>query len=440
MRKSLPYRRNYLAGRTSVQMKQFIIIGNSAAGISAIEAIRKRDKESKITVISDEDYPAYCRCLISYYLAGEVKEDKLFYRPEDFYKEKNIELLLNKKVVRVDPKKNRVALEDKSSLGYDALLIATGASPKFPETPGIKKRGVFGFRTIKDAKEIEGLLPVTKTACVLGGGLIGLKAAYALKKRKVEVKVIIKSRQVLSQMLDFEAADMVRKKLEENGVDIVLGQDVLEVIGNGDIRAVKLESGKAVGCSLIIVGKGVQANVGLVKDSEVKLNEGIIAGNLLSSSVPNIYTAGDCAESFDLTVGRHAVNALWPIAVEQGKIAGANMAGDNINYVGSLGMNSLEFFGLAVVSLGLYKPIELDSSFSELKICDLKTNLYKKLVLRDNVIVGAVLVGDIKNSGVFLRLIREKIDVSSLKDKLLQENFGFPDIRDLVQDKENIYV
>lgn len=422
-------------------MKQFVIIGNSAAGIAAVEAIRKKDRESKIVVISDEDYPAYCRCLISYYLAGEVKEDKLLYRAENFYKENNLELWLNKKVNRVAPKKNRIIFEDKNQLSYDYLLIATGASPKFLQIPGIKKRGVFGFRTVRDVKDIEGLLPVTKTACVLGGGLIGLKAAYALKKRNIEVKVIIRSKQVLSQMLDFPAAGFIQRRLEENGIEILLGQDVKEIIGNGDIKAVKLDSGKVLGCSLVIVGKGVSANIDLIKETEIKVNEGIIANGLLQTNIPNIYTAGDVCESFDLTLGRSSVNALWPVAVEQGKIAGANMAGESINYEGSLGMNSIEFFGLPVISLGIYKIKEQESSgFEELKISDVKNNLYKKLILKNNLLVGAILVGDIKNSGVFLRLIKERIDVSSFKNRLLKADFGYPDIMDFVKEKEKIYV
>ena len=421
-------------------MKQFIIIGNSAAGISAVEAIRKKDKESKIIVISDEDYPAYCRCLISYYLAGEVKEDKLLYRPEHFYKENNIELLLNKKVSRVDPKKNRLTLEDKSQLSYDSLLIATGSSPKFPTTTGIKKGGVFGFRTIKDVREISGLLPVTKNACVMGGGLVGLKAAYGLKKRNVEVKVVVKSKQILSQMLDLQAASFVQRRLEDNGIEILTGEDVSEIIGNGDIKAVKLDSGKAFACSIVIVGKGVEPNIDLIKDTEIKINEGIIAHNMLQTNVPNIYTAGDVCESFDLTIGRLSVNALWPVAVEQGRIAGVNMAQDAITYDGSLGMNSIEFFGLSVISLGIYKINQEDSSFTELKYCDEKMNLYRKLILHNNILVGAVLVGDIKNSGVYLRLIRERIDVASFKERLLKESFGYPDIIDFIKEKEKFYV
>jgi len=421
-------------------MKNYLIIGNSAAGIAAIEAIRQRDKESKIIVISNEDYPGYCRCLISYYLAGQIKEDKLLYRKENFYQENKIELLLNKKVSRVDPKKNRVVCEDKSQISYDQLLIATGASPKFPETPGVKKKGVFGLRTIKDVKEIDGLLPVTRAATILGGGLVGLKAAYALKKRGIDVKVVIKSEQILSQMLDFEAASFVQKRLEENGIEVVLGEDVKEIIGEGDIRAVMLEAGRAFESSLIIVGKGVSPNIDLVKETQIKVNQGIIVNQFLQTNVENIYASGDVAQAFDLTTGKQAVHALWPIAVAQGRIAGANMAGDTISYDGSLGVNSIEFFGLATVSLGIYKREKGDTAFEELKKSDTKSGVYKKLILKDNLLLGAILVGDIKASGVFLRLIREKIDVSTIKDKLLGENFGFPDLLDLVKDKEKIYV
>lgn len=421
-------------------MKQFIIIGNSAAGIAAVEAIRKRDNESKITVISDENHSSYCRCMISYYLAGEVKEDKIIYRPDDFYRQNNVELILGKKVARADPKKNRLTCDDKSQLGYDGLLIATGACAKFPEIKGIKKSGVFGFRTIKDAQEISGLLPVTKTACVLGGGLIGLKAAYALKKRNIDVKVVIKSKQVLSQMLDVESALLVLRRLQEHGIEVILGQDAVEVIGEGAaVQAVKLDSGKAIGCTMVIVGKGVSPNTEIVKETQVKYNEGIITNESLQSNIPNIYAAGDVCESIDLTLGVPGINALWPVAVEQGKIAGGNMAGGDLKYDGSVGMNSLEFFGLPVVSLGIYKSGE-GAPLEELKSSDPKENLYKKLILKDNRLIGAILAGNIKNSGIFLRLIRERVNISGFKDKLLEGNFGYHVIKDLLKDKEHLYV
>ena len=421
-------------------MKNFLIIGNSAAGISAIEAIRSLDAQSKITVISDESYPAYCRCLISYYLAAAVKEGNIFYRPDNFYKENNVELILSKKVSRVDPKRNRVVCEDKTQFNYDTLLIATGARPKFPDVKGIKKSGVFGFRTLKDAKDIEGLLPVTKSACVLGAGLVGLKAAYGLKKRNIQVKVIAKSGQILSQMLDAQAAKFVQQRIENNGIEVILGQDITEVIGDPETMAIKLDSGKALGCSLLIVGKGVTPNIDLVKESEVKTDKGIISNKLLETSVPNIYCAGDVCESFDVTKGELGINALWPMAVEQGRVAGLNMAGAGIDYEGSVGMNAIEFFGLPVVSLGEYKIPQDCPGCEELKSLDEKAGLYKKIILKDNIVVGAIFTQNIKPSGVFLRLIREKVNVLLFKDKLLSESFGYPDIMDYVKESENCYV
>jgi NADPH-dependent 2,4-dienoyl-CoA reductase/sulfur reductase-like enzyme len=192
-------------------MKQFLIIGNSAAGIAAAEAIRSKNKSDKITIISDENHPCYSRCLISYFLAGDIKENGVLYRNEEFFKQNNIELILGKKAVEIRPKKNVVVIEEKveedkepsvkrKQLEYDYLILANGASPKFPDKKGMQKKGVFGFRTIEDAKQISDLIPISTTACVMGGGLIGLKAAYALRKKNLEVKVIVKSNQVLSQV------------------------------------------------------------------------------------------------------------------------------------------------------------------------------------------------------------------------------------------------
>ncbi len=423
-------------------MRQYIIIGNSAGGIAGASAIRKLDKSAKITIISDEDHASYCRCLISYYLAGNIKEEKMLYRPDSFYKDNDVRLLLNKRIVRVDPKKGTVAFSDKKEEGYDHLLIATGASPKFPDIKGIKKRGVFGFRTIADAKAIEALLPGSKNACILGGGLIGLKAAYALSKKGLGVKVIIKSKQVLSQVLDFEAAGLVQKRLEEHGIEILLGKDATEIIGEGGVKAVRLDDGKVIDTSLVLACKGVAPNIDLVNGSNIKTGKGIVADERLATNAANIYAAGDCTETFDPALGALSVNALWPVAIEQGRIAGANMAGEKTVYDGSIGMNSIEFFGLPTISLGIHKVSE-PKSYEELKRSNAASSSYRRLLFRGKMLVGAVMVGDIRSSGLYLRLIREKVDVSSFKDRLLEDNLSYPDIMDFIndkKDKENMYV
>ena len=418
-------------------MKQVIIIGNSAAGIAAAESLRNKDKDSRLTVISDEDYTGYCRCVLSYYLSGEAGESKLVYRPDEFYKENNINLVLAKKVTRVEPKKNCIVLEDKQKLEYDSLVIATGASSKFPEVKGAHKRAVFGLRTIKDAKDILGLLPITKTVCVLGGGLIGLKAGQALKKRGVEVKLIVKSQQILSQVLDKTCADIMQRHLEANGLEILTGLDAIEFLGNGDLKAIKLDSGKVVGCEVAIIGKGVSPNIGLVKDTEVKVNEGIIVDKFLTTSVENIYAAGDCAQAYDFALEKDQVNALWPNAVEQGCLAGKNILGENLAYPGSIGMNSVEFFGLPVISMGLVREAEGLEVLSRL---DANNKVYKKVVLKDNYIKGVILLNRIENSGIYLELIRQKADVSGIKEELLNDSFNYAKIMDLLGKEETIYL
>ncbi len=423
----------------SAPVKRYLIVGNSAAGIAAAEAIRKADRKARITIISDEDHPSYCRCLISYYLAGDIKEEEILYRSSKFYEDNDIEVALNKKAVRVEPKKGTLYCDDKTKYEFDSLLIATGASPKMPKIKGIDKRGVFGFRTIQDAKNIDALIARAKSACISGGGLVGLKAAYALKKRGVDTKVIVKSGQVLSQVLDRDAAILVQKRLESNGIELIFGHDVAEVTGNDNMKSVSLDSGKSIETSLLIVSKGVAPNVGMLADSGVKVNEGIIVDDTLRTNISNIYAAGDVCESYDITLGTPAVNALWPVAVWQGRAAGANMAGENLKYEGSLGMNSLEFFGLSTISLGIYN-VKTGPGFEEIKLKNIKNEVYKKFIIKGNRLVGAVLAGKVANAGIYLNLIKNGVDITPFKDRLAEDNFSYPDIVGYTKDKENMYV
>lgn len=427
-------------------MKRIVIIGNSAAGISAAEIIRQKDKDSKIIIVSNEDYLGYHRCLISHYLAGDIKEERIIYRPKDFYSGNNIELILNKKAQRIDVKKNQVIVEDladrsqdKIKIEYDVLALANGASSKFPkDLKGIQKNGVFGFRTIADAKQILELVPVAQVACVLGGGLVGLKAAYALKKKNLEVKVIVRSPQILSQVLDKYGAGLFERHLSENGIDILTACDAQEIIGNGDVKAVKLSSGKVIACSIVVVAKGVEPNIDLIKDSGINSEEGVLVDDYLKTNIPNIYAAGDIAETFDPILEKRQINALWPNAIEQGLLVGENILSGNKKYIGSVGMNSVEFFGLPMISFGITNP--KTDEYEELIYKDEKQNIYKKLVLKNNIIKGAIFVNRVENIGILLKLAKLKVDVSSLRDKLLEPSFNFAYVKDLGYEKDNIYL
>lgn len=409
---------------------KYVIIGGSAAGVAACETIRKHDKKTDITIISDERTPLYSRCLLTYLIAGAIDESKLYFKSEDFYKINKIKTYLGKKAVSIDAKGKTVTLEDKVKVAYDKLLIATGASPKLVDAPGADKKGVFTVRKIDDARAIIGFLDKVKSVAVLGGGLIGMRDAYALRQREKEVTVIVKSPQILSQMIDSEAAGIIAGVLEKNGIKIMRGAAVKEITGNAAVEGVLLDNGESLDCQLVIIGKGVKPNTELAASCGIKVNDGISVDEYLMTSDENIYASGDVAETYDVARGDKRINALWPCAVEQGEIAGLNMLGRKTVYDGSLSMNSVDFFGLGCISMGITKPKKEDEYEVVSRVGN---NLYKKFVLKGPNVVGMVLVGDIGPAGVISKLIKNRINVSRIKDKLLDDGFDYAKVLPLVK-------
>jgi nitrite reductase (NADH) large subunit len=402
----------------------YVIIGASAAGIAACEAIRSLDPESPITVISDEKHGPYSRCLISYYLAGEMEKEAIRFREKDFYQKNMITALAGKKAVRLDTENKKVILENGEEIPYRKLLLATGGTPKFPDIPGVEAKNVLGMRTLDDAEKLLALSGKTKQAVILGGGLIGCKAAYGLRERGLEVTIAIGSNRVLSQMLDLGAADIFRRRFEEHGIAIMTGKNAQEIIiEKGRATGVKLDSGETLPAQMVVIGKGVVPRMELAEGTSIETDYGILADEHLMTSAPDIYAAGDVAQAPDLLGGEKVVNALWPVATEQGRIAGYNMAGGEKIYPGSLGMNSIGFYGLNVIAAGKVSRL---SDGQEAIVQDLShKNIYKKLVVENDRPIGLILVGEIKSAGVIISLIKKGADVSRLKDIILERNFGY---------------
>lgn len=411
---------------------RYLIIGNCAAGIHAVEAIRSVDNKGELIVVSDENCLPYCRCLLSYYLAGTHEEEDLLLRPKGFYEKMKVRPLLGKKVTSVDPSKKKAALADGEEIGFDRLLIATGSSAKSLGVEGEEKAGVFKFRTIADARGILEMAKAAKKVLVLGGGLIGLKAAYGLKQRGLDVTVVVKSNQVMSQVVDRGAAEIVRAHLENNGIKIMTGLGPARILGKNKVEGAALDNGQELDCGLVIVGKGVNANTDLAKDTDIKTHWGIVVDPHMQTSIEGIFAAGDCAEAYDIAFEEPMVNALWTTATEQGRIAGFNMAGEARSYDGSIAENSVEFFDLPIVSLGITRPKE---GYEEIVRRDPSKMVYKKLVLKENKVVGAVLVGRFENTGVILSLVKERVDVSTIKDILLEDWFSYGRVKDLFPEK-----
>ena len=417
---------------------RYVIIGGSAAGISAVEAIRSIDQKGEITVISDEKYPLYSRCLITYYLAKSIDEKKLKFRKEDFFQVNRVNAILGVKVEKVMPEQKKVKLSDGRELTYDKLLIATGSSPKKLGIAGEDREGVFGIRRIDDIKGIEKIIGRVKTVVVLGGGLIGMRDAYALNALGKKVKVIVKSNRILSQMLDEASSEIIRKVVEKNGIEIITGLDAVEITGDKQVKGLKLDNGSKLDCELVIIGKGVDPNTELVAGTAIKVHGGIITDGYMKTSAADVYAAGDVALTEDILSGETTINAIWPCAVEQGRIAGLNMAGEKEKYDGSMSMNSLTFYGIPVISIGITRP--KGEGFEQILQKDTERNIYKKMVIRDKRLAGIILVNSVTQAGVYGELIRKKIDISSIKKGLLDSNFNFMKILPLVQDNMDSFI
>ncbi|MBU1706059.1 MAG: FAD-dependent oxidoreductase [Pseudomonadota bacterium] len=401
-----------------------MIIGNSAAGIFAAEAIRNLDRVGRIDIIGDENYPAYARCLTSYYLTGRIADEQMLIRPADFYTRNDFNLHKGQKAVRVDPEERKVHAATGETYHYDRLLIATGASPAIPNLPGVRNNGVFGLRTMADAKGILGCTGPGKSAVVVGGGRVSLKAAYALLDAGLFVTCIISSGQMLSQVLDRDAAGIVAETLTSRGLTVEYHTDVTEILGAGDIpkssmvSGVRLTNGKELPANVVIIGKGVIPNTGFLEGSGIELSRGVLVNEFMQTNLPDIYAAGDVAQGYDLISGRRMINAIWPNAAEQGNIAGCNMAGFVTSYSGSIEMNSVDFFGLSIIAAGQTRMDEGEGC--EVVKLFPGDNLYRRLVFKNNTLVGYIMVGKTAKAGLLTTMIREQVPLGKMKEELAQ--------------------
>jgi len=403
----------------------YVIIGNSAAAIGAVEGIRQVDKKGRITVISDEPYHTYSRPLISYYLAGKVTADKMVYRDGGFYEANGVIPLLGRKAVAVDTKGKKVTLDDGDTVKYDKLLVATGGKPIVPPIKGLDKakEGVYTFLKFDDVKGIQQVAAAGKKAVVIGAGLIGLKAAEALLKLGLDITVVELANRVLSAILDEEAGAMVQGCLEDAGMKFELNTTVKEVAGKQKISGVTLENGKKLDCDLLVVAIGVQPNTDVVQGTEIQVNRGIVTDEHLQTSAAHVYAAGDVAEGYDLVYGAKRVLPLLPNAYMQGEVAGRNMAGAETVFAGGVAMNAIGFYDLPMLTAGIIKP---DSdAYEVLTEADPATRTYRKIVVRDNRLVGYICLNKVDRAGILTGLIREKADIGAFKDALVRPDFGY---------------
>jgi nitrite reductase (NADH) large subunit len=403
-----------------VRSYNYVIIGNSAAGIATVEGVRKHDRNGTIAIISKETGGIYSRPLLSHYLSGKITEDKLNFRQDDFYSRNGVDPILGKCIVRVDPSMNRVLLADGEEIFFEKLMIATGAHALKQDIPGISLQNVFTLHNRQDAKDISAVAVPGAKAAVLGGGPVGMGAIQALRVRGLDVSIHISSGRLMSQLLDDEGSEIVRERVEKNGIKVQLNSSVVEILGKDQVTGLRMEDGSEALCDLVVISKGVVPNKEMVHSTGIDVRRGITVDRRMRTSVPNVYAAGDVAEAPDIIFGGCSSYAIWPNASEQGRIGGENMSGGDVEYAGGMAMNSVNVFGLPMMVLGSVRPKDR-SGVSFMRSGS--GEQYKCITLKDDRIIGTLLVGKVSNAGVYSMLIKRKVDVSSVRGILLADDF-----------------
>lgn len=365
----------------------YVILGNGAAGHYAAEAIRKRDRTGTITMISNEPYRTYNRPMLTKSIMAGLDEEQIAVEDTSWYEENRIYQILGHEVVKIDPEAKEVHLDDGSKYHYTKLIYALGSECFIPPIKGVDKDGVIAIRRLSDTKKVAEKLKETKHAVVIGGGVLGLEAAWELKKSKCEVTVLELAPVLMGRQLDKTAGEMLKKISEGQGIKIHTGVQIEAIESGEKVEGVRLADGTVIPAELVIISCGVRANTELAKEAGIETERAVIVNEKMETNIPDIYACGDCAQYEGINY------AIWPQAVEEGKTAGAQAAGDDVTY--STVPAALSFHGMntALFAAGdngqnpdlIYKTVEYK---------DEGKKQYQKYYFRNNRLCGVILIGD----------------------------------------------
>jgi nitrite reductase (NADH) large subunit len=402
-----------------MKSKRYVIIGASAAGMAAAEAIRDYDPHGQVCVLSQEADAPYFRPMIPFLISRKKTIEEIYLQGRGPYRSQNIDVRLDTRVARVDPGAQKVYTADGVLIAYDRLLIATGSRPIMPlDTHGLNTEGVMALRTLADAKRMTERARQSQQAVVLGAGLLGLKTAMALMQRGLAVTLVEKEEEILPWLMESDAAGRIRRALEDAGVAVIRGATVRRVQADSrGVCGVVLDIGLELVCQLMCIGIGVQPNTACLENSGIRVDGGVVTDVHTACSAPHVYAAGDAAVTFDTITGRPVVTGLWTNAVEMGRCAGANMAGRPAAYGGAFGiLNATQVAGLPFVSMGV---VHTDGTDYETHIKS-TPHVYRKLVFspQGDRLVGALFVGNIANAGLYRAVIREGVKMNGIKKQV----------------------
>jgi nitrite reductase (NADH) large subunit len=389
---------------------KYVIVGNGVAGTTAAAFIRKTDPQGSITILTEEPYPFYSRIRLTEFLAGAVDEQGLVIRKELWYEENRIRLLINTHVTGVDIEAKKIVTATGGAVQYDRLLLATGASSFVPPVPGAEKKGVFTLRTLQDAIAIKNYVKdADKRIVLIGGGILGLEAGNSLRKTGNHITVVESYPRLLPRQMDPSGADILRLQMEIMGFRFCLGAESKEITGRDRAEGLLPKDGRLIDCDMILISAGIRPNTSITRHPSLEAGKGLIVNDKMETGIPDVYAAGDLVEHNSICYG------IWPAAEKQGETAGINMAGGNEVYRGTVISNVLKVAGIDLMAAG---DIDAAGKGETIVLKDSDNFIYKKIVLRDNLIIGAILYGDIKDRKKILRAIENRTDISGIRKDL----------------------
>jgi len=396
--------------------RKHLIIGCGSAGLSAAEEIRRISAEDEIRIVSSEDCPSYSPTALPYLLSGKIDEAGLPMRKDGYFDRIGASVVRGKGVTRLLPKTKEIVYKDGERETYDTLLIACGAEPSRPPIKGLTESGYLGFHTIEDCRDLLKQLEGKDDVVVLGAGLVGMEVAIGLMERGCRVTIIEKEPGLLPLYFDREAEALIRAIFLNRDVQLLTGKEVSEVSRRNGKLAISLSEGSSLDTEVLVTCVGVKARTALLEGSGVSINRGILVDRTMRTNIEDIYAAGDVAEAPDFFTGQHGVNQIIESAVDEGRIAGSNMAGTAAEYEGWISSNIFNFLGNTAFSMGLSMPD--GNSYQILTEKDDEKLQFKKLVYDGDRLVGAMFLNVDSDPGLMLYLIRNRVDIGACKQLL----------------------
>ncbi len=392
-----------------------VIIGAGPAGVTAAETLRQHDRQSEIVMLTDEPYPPYSPpAMVEYFQSGREVH---FWRGQDFPERLGLDYRPGARVCAVMPEEHAIRLQDGQTLSYDRLVIATGGRLYAP-IEGSEKPGVYNFKSLSAAEELLRLVREgqARSALIVGAGFIGVEIGLLLADLGLQVTQLVRSR-VMRSMLDPETSELVLEMMLKRGIQVRRGDnaDAVAFTGEDRARGVMMLSGAELGADLMVAATGLRPNIEFLSGSGIETGWGVLVDDHLRTNVPDVYAAGDVAETLDRITGERYVHAIFPNAVSQGQVVAYNLLGWHTVYEGADNMNSLKHLGLPVMAVGLMEGEELRAR---------QDGSLRKIFLQDDRIVGFRLTGDVSSAGIYLSLMNRKANVAPLKNRLLEPGFG----------------